>query len=99
MLVTFKSKSYANITMFGDIAQRLLGLMDFGCNVPGGIVAADVPVALSNLEKRLQSIPREVNSSEDVEEDQPTVNLHTRALPLIELLRAAEAGDNDVRWE
>ena len=99
MLVTFKSKSYPNITMFGDVARRMLELMDFGSNVPGGIVAPDVAVALGNLQKGLQAIPREMNDSPQTEDDEPAVNIHTRALPLIELLQAAVAGDNAVRWE
>ncbi|MCP4432390.1 MAG: DUF1840 domain-containing protein [Gammaproteobacteria bacterium] len=99
MLVTFKSKSYANITMFGDIAQRMLKLMDFGCKIPGGIVASDVPAALENLQLGLQSIPKEIDTSHDTDDDQPAIGLHTRALPLVELLRAAMSADNDVRWE
>ena len=99
MLVTFKSKSYANITMFGDIGKRMLELMDFGCKIPGGIIASDVSVALKNLELGLQSIPAEINSRQDADDDQPSINLHTRALPLIELLQAAACSDNEVRWE
>ena len=100
MLVTFKTKSYPNITMFGDVARRLLELMDFGSSVPGGIVAADVPIALTNLRKGLQAIPREeVDDSEEEEDDEPTVDIHTRAVPLIELLQSAVADDNNVRWE
>ncbi|NNE62866.1 MAG: DUF1840 domain-containing protein [Gammaproteobacteria bacterium] len=99
MLVTFKSKSYPNITMFGDVARRMLELMDFGSRVPGAIVASDVPVALVNLQTGLQAIPREMNDSPRTEDDEPTVEIHTRALPLIELLQAAVAGDNAVRWE
>lgn len=99
MLVTFKSKSYPNITMFGDVARRMLELMDFGSRVPGAIVASDVPAALVNLQTGLQAIPREMNDSPGTEDDEPTVEIHTRALPLIELLQAAVAGDNAVRWE
>ena len=100
MLVTFKSKSYPNITMFGDVARRMLELMDFGSNVPGGIVAEDVPTALTNLQKGLQAIPREeVDKSRETEDDEPTVDIHTRAVPLIELLQSAVANDNHIRWE
>lgn len=100
MLVTFKSKSYANITMFGDVARRMLELMDFGSNVPGGIVAEDVEKALENLQTGLQAIPREeVDKSREPEDDEPKVDIHTRAVPLIELLQSAAANENHIRWE
>lgn len=99
MLVTFKTKSYANITMFGDIGQQMLDFMDFGNKVPGGIVASDVTVALSNLKRELETVPDIINPGRNLDDDEPAVNLHTRAIPLIELLQAAIADNNDVRWE
>lgn len=99
MLVTFKTKSYANITMFGDVGKQMLEFMDFGTSVPGGIVAADVAIALSNLQRRLKTIPDTIDTVREPDDDQPAVSLHTRAIPLIELLKSAIADDNDVRWE
>jgi len=100
MLVTFKSKSYADITMFGEVGLALLKLMDYGVRVPGAIVAADVGKALENLQKGLQDMPKEIEvESEAEEDDEPArINLATRALPLIELLQAASANEDDVRW-
>ena len=49
MLVTFTTKAYADITMFGDIALAMLRMMGHSATVPGAILAADVPVALSRL--------------------------------------------------
>ncbi len=99
MLVTFKSKSYADITMFGEVGLSLLKLMDYGVTVPGAIIAADVGKALKNLQQGLLKIPEEVEHEEDEDDESPSVNLPTRALPLIELLQAANKDDNDVRWE
>lgn len=100
MLVTFKTKSYANITMLGDVGMKLLNLMNFGNKVPGGIVAEDISAALNNLQQGMLGIPKDITFDHDADEDdQPTVNLHTRALPLIELLQAAIADNNEVRWE
>jgi hypothetical protein len=99
MLITFKTKSYANITMFGDVATKLLKMMDFGVSVPGAIIAEDVPQALSNLEKGLESVMEVVEPAGDADEDQPAVSLHTRAVPLIELLQSAIDDENLVRWE
>jgi len=85
--------------MFGDVGLSLLKLMDYGVTVPGAIVAADVGKALSNLQKGLLGLPEEVEQETD-DADEPTrINLATRALPLLELLQAASANENDVRWE
>ena len=99
MLVTFKSKSYADITMFGEVGLSLLKLMDYGVTVPGAIVAADVDKALKNLQQGLLKMPEEVEPEADEDDEPARIKLPTRALPLIELLQAASADENDVRWE
>ena len=99
MLVTFKTKSYANITLFGDVAKNILEMMDFGVSVPGAIVAKDVATALENLRSDLSSAPETGPQTADFDDDQTTVSLHTRAIPLIELLESAVQDNNDVMWE
>ena len=99
MLITFKTKAYANITMFGEVGLKMLKMMDFGTSVPGAIRGEDVPQALVNLQKALARIPEQDASTDQNNEDQPTVSLHTRAMPLQELLRAAITDDAYVSWE
>ena len=99
MLITFKTKSYANISMFGDVGTKMLEMMNYGVTVPGAILAADVPQALSNLKLRLESVMELTRPAGDADDDQPAVSLHTRAVPLIELLQSAIDDDNIVRWE
>ncbi|MFA9419963.1 MAG: DUF1840 domain-containing protein [Gammaproteobacteria bacterium] len=99
MLITFKTKSYANIMMFGDVGLKMLEMMDYGVSVPGAIIAEDVPRALSNLQNRLESLVEVVEPAGEADEGEPAVSLHTRALPLIELLQSAVANENIVRWE
>ena len=99
MLITFKTKSHANISMFGDVGTKMLEMMDYGVTVPGAILAADVPQALSNLKLRLESVMELTRPAGDAGDDQPAVSLHTRAVPLIELLQSAIDDDNIVRWE
>ena len=53
MLVTFKTNSYADITMFGDAAETLLKMMGQSGKVPGAIMASDVPAALGALKDSL----------------------------------------------
>ena len=48
MLITFKSDAYADIIMFGDIAERLLKMMGHSGTVPSAILADDVPAALDH---------------------------------------------------
>ena len=99
MLVTFKTKSYANIVMFGDVATKLLEMMDYGTSVPGAIISEDLPKALNNLRRGLESVLEIVEPAGDADDDQPAVSLHTRAVPLIELLQSAIDDQNHVRWE
>ncbi|MBI4808627.1 MAG: DUF1840 domain-containing protein [Nitrosomonadales bacterium] len=49
MLVTFTTDAYADITMFGDVALKMLKMMGHSANVHGAIWAEDVPEALSRL--------------------------------------------------
>ena len=41
MLVAFKSDAYADIIMFGDVAQQLLKMMGHSGTVPSAIQADD----------------------------------------------------------
>ncbi len=99
MLITFKTKSYANIVMFGDVGIKLLEMMDYGTSIPGALIPEDVPLALDNLRQGLASVIEVVEPAGDAEDDQPAVSLHTRAVPLIELLQSAIDDENHVRWE
>jgi hypothetical protein len=100
MLVTFSSPAYADITMFGDVALRLLKLMGHSGTVPGALLAEDVPAALARLQAAIAAEKRlpEVKTA-DTEDDEPAVSLPHRALPLIELLKAAAKAECDVMWD
>ena len=54
MLVTFHSKDYYPITMFGDVALQLIEKMGVTPKVPGAIYAEDVPQALWQLQQALE---------------------------------------------
>ncbi|MFS8609162.1 MAG: DUF1840 domain-containing protein [Gammaproteobacteria bacterium] len=104
MLVTFKTKAYANITMFGDVAVQLIRMMGYSGAVPGVILADDVPEALERLKAAIEEEKRreaaEPPRSDDEDEDEePPVSLTKRALPLIELLEAAAKRHVHVMWE
>ena len=98
MLVTFTTDAHADITMFGDVALSMLKMMGHSATVPGAILAADVPAALSKLTAAVDAEKVTV-PVDDQDEDEPVVSMANRALPLIDLLTAAAKSDCNVMWK
>jgi Domain of unknown function (DUF1840) len=101
MLVTFSCPAYASITMFGDVAIRLLKLMGHSGTVPGALLAEDVQAALERLEAAVEADNPSPEPAEPAEgaDGEPVVSLPHRALPLIELLKAAAKAKCDIMWD
>lgn len=97
MLVTFSCKKYENIMMFGDVALRLLALMGHSGTVPGAILAADIPEALSRLKKGIEKAEPEDNARQ--KDDDEAISLANRALPLIKMLEAANKNNCNIMWK
>ncbi len=112
MLVTFKSKAAAEVLMYEEHAKRILDLLNKDVK-QGIITAAETPRAIARLEEEIaeskrhpasEEVQRDVlaHHGEDVEdnEHEPVeyVSFATRAYPLLEMLRAAQRGHNDVVW-
>ena len=105
MLVTFRTKAYADITMFGDVAAQLLELLGHSGTIPSAIKAEDVPAALARLEAALEQ-RRAAEAADEPEDDRNRddhdaprkVPLSRRAFPLLQLLRAAAANKAEVMW-
>jgi hypothetical protein len=87
--------------MFGDAAVRLLKLMGHSGTVPGALLAADLQAALERLEAAVEADKRspEPEVYAQREDGEPAVSLSHRALPMIELLRAAAKANCDVMWD
>lgn len=98
MIVTFTTKAYADIIMFGDIAIALIKMMGHSGTVPSAILADDVPHALSQLKQSL-SMSIEDKTDDEAEEGEPVVSFHQRALPLIALMEAAIKQHEDMSWK
>jgi hypothetical protein len=99
MLITFTCAVYADITMFGDVGVHLLKLMGHSGTVPGALKAEDVYAALERLETGVEVDELSTRLVESAKKDNnPPISLRHRALPLIELLRAAEKSKCDVMW-
>jgi hypothetical protein len=111
MIVTFRSKAYADIMMFGDIAVHLLKLMGHSGTVPSALLAEDVPAALERLKEAVAASKAAEEAADDVRKDsdaededdeksdEHSVALAHRALPLIELLAASATAQCDVMWD
>ena len=101
MLVTFKTKADADITMFGDVAVELLKLAGLSGTVPTAILATDTAATLARLESALAHLKTpDAGSAADPDPDQERgVPLDRRALPLLALLRRAAEAGTDVMIE
>ena len=101
MLVTFHTKNYADITMFGDVAKKLLGMMGHSGTIPSAISAEDVPAALERLRAGVAAAAPDDIPDDDYQGDpiDRPVGIAQRAFPLIELLEAAARDGNPVMWD
>ncbi|MGP1676812.1 MAG: DUF1840 domain-containing protein [Burkholderiales bacterium] len=104
MLVTFHSKAWSSVTMFGDVAVTLLKLAGHSGTVPSALLAGDIAAALARLRQGLATVDQQEASEPEASpmaegEDTPPVGLQLRAYPLIQLLCAAAEQGCDVMWE
>ncbi len=105
MLITFHSQAWSSITMFGDVAIRLLKMAGHSGTVPGALLAADIPSALARLQQALaaagpeEEIKQDVRPAEEDADSSPPVGIGLRAYPLIQLLSAAAEQGSDVMWD
>jgi hypothetical protein len=113
MLVTFRSTATESITMFHDVAVQLLKLMGATGRVPGALGPDDVAAALQRLETATEQIRAGThatparpadnedskNEDEDDEEREAPVDLATRAVPLLSILKRAAAAHAEIMWE
>jgi hypothetical protein len=101
MLVTFSTHAHENITMFGDVALRLIKMMGHSGVVPSAILAKDVPQALEKLTQALavEKKPVPIKSANQDSDDDDEVSLLHRAIPLMDLLKDAIKHEDDVMWK
>jgi hypothetical protein len=99
VLVKFNSDAGA-LTMFGDVARKLLKMMGQTGDVPGALLAPDISAALERLKPAVASEPDARQGAGRAERDgEPPVSIRQRAFPLIELLARAAKQERDVVWE
>ena len=101
MLITFECSVYPNITMFGNVANKLIVYMGHSGTIPGAVNADDVRTA---LEKIVGAVREEMQTEETREaialqdDDEFYVSIDKRARTLIQLLRAASEEGVPVMW-
>ena len=101
MPITFHTKSYADITFLTDVGKQLIELMGHTPNVPGAVLAHDIPAALARLQAGLAAgeLDQQPEEAPETDEEERPIQLSRRAQPLIALLEAANADNQNVMWD
>ena len=101
MPIIFHTKSYADIIFLTDVGKQLIELMGHTPNVPGAILASDLPAALARLRASLAAADADQSTEESPQagEEERPVRLSRRAMPLIALLEEAHASNENVMWD
>jgi hypothetical protein len=107
MLITFTSKVYPDVVMFGEVAMRLLKAMGQSEQPPGILRGGDIREAAERLREYLGTVPKDTafpeeedknKTEEENKEARNRVGLRIRAQPLLELLEASYHREADVIW-
>lgn len=99
MLVTFSSDA-GNISMFGEVAVPMLKMMGQTGDIPGAIVAADLPAAIEKLKAAVEAAKAAAKPKGAANDDGKgaPIGVAVRAAPLIDLLERAVKRKADVIW-
>lgn len=109
MIVTFKTKQHPDITMFGDVALKLIKIMGHGGSVPGAIGADEIEAAARRLQAAIDAdkAAAQISGEQETakrdrkqadENGERRISLAVRALPLLELLQTAAQNGSPVMW-
>jgi len=97
MLIEIQGERTGSIVMFGNVATTLLKMMGQSGQPEGALREEDVPTALSNLNKALNSVPDEPSAQDSDDDD--SVGIKTRAVPLIEMLEECVEKGGYLMWK
>jgi hypothetical protein len=83
-----------------EVAVRLLKLMGHSGTVPSALFAEDIPAALAPPQVAIKAVntSNKTDDSREGGDDKPAVSLPHRALPPIELLKAAAKEKCNAMW-
>ena len=112
MLITFKSKAAADVMMYKEHAKVILNLVHK--NLDRGVITAaetanvvrllETEIAETKVHSASEEMQRDFyghhgeSGDDNDHEPKQAVNFAVRVYPLLEMLRAAQKGGNDVMW-
>lgn len=107
MLVRFSCNAYGDITMFSDVAEKLLKMMGQTGHIPGAIYPEDVDAARNHLQEAIAREKKSASGKPDTQDagenenpdKEPPIAIEVRAFPLLEMLEAASRKKAHVKWE
>ena len=101
MLVTFRT-DVGSISMFGEVARPMLKMMGQTGDIPGAVVAKDLPAALERLKGAVAAAKAAAKPQGSAKDDDrgeaPPIGMAVRAAPLVELLERAVKRESDLVW-
>lgn len=99
MLYKFKSQATADVIMEQHSGDAMLAAIGREPAARGAITVADMPAAISAIEKAIQaSRAKEQQPQEDEKEEHDSIPFHTRAQPFLDMLKQALSEEADVVW-
>lgn len=99
MIIEIQGEGTGGIIMFGKVASTLLKMMGQSGQPEGAVRKEDVAGALSKLNEALDSIPDDEGEAKIADDDDDSVGIKTRALPLVKLLEECVEKGSYVMWK
>lgn len=97
MPVIFKTSTSHRVIMLDKDANMILKTFHTSGNIPGALYAEAIPDALEALKARIKLETHNDDVAKS-EEDNNQVGLHTKAFPLIELMKSAIEKKETLMW-
>ena len=105
MIYKFKSKAAGDVIMMGPAGDQVLGIIGKGPAAQGIVEAAALPAAMAAIERAVAAdeAARDAAEKEAAAEGRKLpprdgVTLRQRVWPLLEMMKRAQAANNDIVW-
>ena len=98
MPIIFRTPTSQRVIMLDQHAEMILKTIHTSGNVPGALYPEAIPAAIEALEAKIKLESQNDEESAQTE-DSDAVDLQTRSLPLIELMKSAVEKNETVMWD